>query len=524
MQSGSHTITKTLARFRSFRYTLILEGVAAGALAGLAAVAFRLLLEKTSLLLNRILAFGAENSWFIPLWMCILAAAAVLVTLLLSWEPYSSGSGIPQVKGEMAGRIDQKWWRVLLAKYAGGVLSIGCGLSLGREGPSIQLGAMTATGFSRLTKRNRTEERLLMTCGAGAGLAAAFNAPLAGVLFTLEEIHKNFSAEVLLSTMASAITADFISRNVFGLAPVFSFDIPGMMPLNQYGHVILLGVLLGALGVAYNVCIDKFQKLYQKIRWRVLRILPPFLCTGVLGFVFPKVLGGGHALAAEVSTGKFAAGFLCLLFIVKFLFSMVSFGSGAPGGIFLPLLVMGAMAGGVYYGAAESLMGAPGGLLANFIILGMAGYFSAIVRAPITGIVLISEMTGSFSHLLTLAIVSLFAYLIPDLVKCRPIYDQLLRRMLQNGKAQKEYSGEKVLLDSVVSHGSAAQNKRVAEISWPAAGLLVSLVRDGDEFGPKGDTVLHAGDRIVLLCDEEAAPAAHQILDNQCEKVRVKRE
>ena len=133
-------------------------------------------------------------------------------------------------------------------------------------------------------------------------------------------------------------------------------------------------------------------------------------------------------------------------------------------------------------------------------------------------------MTGSFSHLLTLAIVSLFAYLIPDLVKCRPIYDQLLRRMLQNGKAQKEYSGEKVLLDSVVSHGSAAQNKRVAEISWPAAGLLVSLVRDGDEFVPKGDTVLHAGDRIVLLCDEEAAPAAHQILENQCEKVRVKRE
>ncbi len=126
MQSGSHTITKTLARFRSFRYTLILEGVAAGALAGLAAVAFRLLLEKTSLLLNRILAFRAENSWFIPLWMCILAAAAVLVTLLLSWEPYSSGSGIPQVKGEMAGRVDQKWWRVLPAKYAGGLFFGDC--------------------------------------------------------------------------------------------------------------------------------------------------------------------------------------------------------------------------------------------------------------------------------------------------------------------------------------------------------------------------------------------------------------
>ncbi len=270
MQSGNDTITKTLARFRSFRYTLILEGVAAGALAGLAAVLFRLLLEKAGILLNWILTYGEKNHWFIPLWMCILAAAAVLVTLLLRWEPYISGSGIPQVKGEMAGNIDQKWWRVLLAKYAGGALTIGCGLSLGREGPSIQLGAMAAKGFSRLTKRGRTEERLLMTCGASAGLAAAFNAPLAGVLFALEEIHKNFSAEVLLSTMASAITADFISRNVFGLSPVFSFNVPGMLPLNQYGHVILLGVLLGALGVMYNVCIDKSQKLYQKIRPRAI--------------------------------------------------------------------------------------------------------------------------------------------------------------------------------------------------------------------------------------------------------------
>lgn len=363
-----------------------------------------------------------------------------------------------------------------------------------------------------------------MTCGASAGLAAAFNAPLAGVLFALEEIHKNFSAEVLLSTMASAITADFISRNVFGLSPVFSFNVPGMLPLNQYGHVILLGVLLGALGVMYNVCIDKSQKLYQKIRPRVLRILLPFLCAGVLGFVFPRVLGGGHELAAEVSTGKFTVGFLCLLFLAKFLFSMVSFGSGAPGGIFLPLLVLGAMAGGVYYGTAGRLMGAPDGLLSNFIILGMAGYFSAIVRAPITGIVLISEMTGSFSHLLTLAIVSLFAYLIPDLAKCRPIYDQLLHRLLQNGKIQKEYTGEKVLIDSVISHGSAAQDRRVSEIAWPDSSLLVSLVRDGDEFVPKGGTVLRAGDRIVLLCGEESAPAAQKILENQCEKVRVKRE
>lgn len=512
-------IPEVLKRFRSLRYTLILEGVLAGAAAGLVVVLFRYLLEGASGLLNTVLAFGSGRPWFMALWLAVLAGAAFLVSLLLKWEPYISGSGIPQVEGEMLGQLEQKWWRVLLAKLAGGLLSIGCGLSLGREGPSIQLGAMTAKGFSRLTRRMKTEERLLMTCGAGAGLSAAFNAPLAGVLFTLEEVHKHFSPEVLLSTMASSITADFISRNVFGLQPVFSFHIPQMMPLRQYGHVILLGILLGLLGVAYNKSIDLAQRLYEKIPVKWVRVLIPFLCAGVLGFVFPAVLGGGHPLVAQISAGGITLWSLCLLVAVKFLFSMISFGSGAPGGIFLPLLVMGALIGGIYFTAAQSWLNIPDTLLANFIILGMAGYFSAIVRAPITGIVLISEMTGSFSHLLTLSIVSLFAYLIPDMIQCRPIYDQLLERLLERQGKRKKAGGEKVLLESIISHGAAADRKRVAEITWPETCLVVSLMRGGEEFIPKGDTVLNAGDRVVLLCDEAMAAEAHETLAHYCERI-----
>lgn len=519
---GNH-ISSTLKRFRSFRYSLILEGVAIGVLAGLVIVLFRLLLEEADALRNAVLAFGRARPWFIPVWLVILAAVSFVVYLLLKWEPYISGSGIPQVEGEMSGRLDQKWWRVLIAKCTGGLLSIGCGLSLGREGPSIQLGAMVAKGFSRLTHRMKTEERLLLTCGASAGLSAAFNAPLAGVLFSLEEVHKNFSPEVLLSTMASSVMADFISRNVFGLKPIFSFHIPEMMPLAQYGHAIFLGILLGLLGVIYNRSIDRSQKLYQHIPVP-LRPLIPFLCAGLLGFWYPRVLGGGHALAMEISEGGFALGTLCVLFIVKFCFSMVSFGSGAPGGIFLPLLVMGSIIGSIYYGVAGMVFSIPQGLLSNFIMLGMVGYFSAIVRAPITGIVLISEMTGSLRHLLTLSIVALFAYLVPDLLKCKPIYDQLLRRMLANRKQAdvSAPSGEKVLLDGMIHHGSAAENKKVSEITWPDTCLLVSLMRGETEFVPKGETVLQAGDRIVLLCDENAASAVRQTLERQCERVRLR--
>ena len=308
MQPEEHTVTHTINRYRSFRYELILEGVVVGALAGAVVVAFRYLIGSADILLNMILDYGRSHTWFVPVWILILAAAACVVSLLLKWDSLISGSGIPQIEGEIIGEIDEKWWRVLLAKLGGGIISLGCGLSLGREGPSIQLGAMTAKGFSRAAKRVKTEEKLLITCGASAGLSAAFNAPIAGILFSLEEVHKHFSPELLLSSMAASITSDFVSRNVFGLTPVFSFHITHMMPLGTYGHVLVLGVLMGAMGVVYNTTLSKTQDLYGKIPWGTVKLLIPFLLAGVFGFTYRSVLGGGHALVEELSTGEMALG------------------------------------------------------------------------------------------------------------------------------------------------------------------------------------------------------------------------
>ena len=208
MKPEERTVRNTIIRYRSFRYALVLEGIAVGAISGAVVVAFRYLIGCTDTLLHRILAYGQANHWFIPVWFAILAVAALIVTLLLKWDPLISGSGIPQIEGEIMGELDQRWWRVLAAKLGGGILSLGCGLSLGREGPSIQLGAMAAKGFSRLTKRVKTEEKVLITCGASAGLSAAFNAPIAGILFSLEEVHKHISPELVLSSMAASITSD----------------------------------------------------------------------------------------------------------------------------------------------------------------------------------------------------------------------------------------------------------------------------------------------------------------------------
>lgn len=519
--STDNTTTKTLQRIRSFRYVLVLEGIAVGVFAGIIVVLFRIALEKADGLLHAALAFGRANPWFIPLWFGLLLAMAAAVTLLVRYEPMIGGSGIPQVEGEMQGRIQQCWWRVLAAKFAGGVLSIGAGLSLGREGPSIQLGAMAGKGFARVTRRVKTEEKLLLTCGASAGLSAAFNAPFAGVLFSLEEVHKNFSAEVLLSTMASSITADFISRNIFGLKPVFDFHIKSMMPLQHYGLVIVLGLILGLLGAVYILCIEKSQQLYDRVRPAYCKTVIPFVLAGILGFTWPALLGGGHSLVEQLSGGDMALGLLGGLFAAKFLFSMLSFGAGVPGGIFLPLLVLGAVVGGAFSVSATSLFGVSADLLQNFMILGMAGYFSVIVRAPITGVILISEMTGSFSHMLTLSIVSLTAYLVADLLRVKPVYDQLLCRLLsrQGGPSDAQPTGEKVLLESPVCHGAAAEDKKISEIRWPRYCLVVSLLRGENEIVPNGETVIRAGDTIAVLCDETVSHLVHETLENACGRV-----
>lgn len=411
-----------------FHYALVLQGIAVGIAAGLVTAAFRLALAKADDLLHTALDFGTRHPWFILLWFGILLAAAGAVTLLLRWEPLIAGSGIPQVEGEIEGKLQQNWWRVLAAKFLGGVLTIGAGLSLGREGPSIQLGAMAGKGVARLTKRGLSGERLLMTCGASAGLSAAFNAPLAGILFALEEVHKSFSIAILLPATASSVTACFLSRLVFGMQPEFPFTAVQAIPLAHYWMVLLLGALTGLLGVLYNFCIEKSQNLYGRVKPLYLKTAIPFVLAGVLGFAYPAVLGGGNGLVGQLAAG-IGLSSLLLLFVMKFAFSMLSFGSGVPGGIFLPLLVLGAAAGGLFSGLLSQLGAAND--LQSLVILGMAGFFAAIVRAPVTGVILISEMTGSLTHLLPLALVSLTAYAVADLLHAQPIYDQLLSRLLR---------------------------------------------------------------------------------------------
>ena len=420
-------------RARRIPVMLITEGLCVGLIGGFIVLLYRVALTFAGNWLIKILSYIKGNPFRCAVWFLILMALAWIVGRLVKWEPMISGSGIPQVEGEVSGRLSQNWKRVLPAKFAGGFLCMLGGLSLGREGPSIQLGAMAGQGISRALGRGKREEKFLMTCGASAGLSAAFHAPLAGMMFAVEEIHKTFSIPILLPVMTASVTADYIASHILGLDPVFHFQITESLPQNYYWLLILLGILVGVSGVFYNWGMLKAQELYRKIPFlkETGRLLIAFLTAGVLGLVMPSVLGSGSGLIVSLTKGEMVLGMVVLTLVVKFLFSAVSFGSGAPGGIFFPLLILGALLGAVFAMTGAEFFGLDPVYINNFVLLGMTGFFTAIVRAPLTGIILLFEMSGSISQMLSLSIVSVTAYIVATLMRSEPIYDSLLKRILK---------------------------------------------------------------------------------------------
>ena len=386
----------------------------------------------------------------------------------------------------MAGKLNQVWWRVLPAKFLGGFLSLFAGLSLGREGPSIQIGAMAGKAVSKVLDRSKTEEKFLLTCGASAGLSAAFHAPLAGVMFSLEEIHKNFSVSVLVSVMTASITADYISSRFLGFRSVFQFEITGSIPAKYYGHIIVLGIILGLMGAFYNKLTLFVQSLFGKIRGKraeTTRLLIPFLLAGALGLIMPEILGSGHNIIDIITEGNVMLKTILLLFVMKLLFSVISFGSGAPGGIFFPLLVLGALIGGAYGTFAVQFLGLDAHYLNNLIMLAVA-----------------------------------------TAVKSQPIYESLLENLLRKrGEPVPEKTGEKILQEFVVRHNCELQNKMVQQIEWPKNCLLVAVQRNGAELIPKGRTILMASDTIITMTDEQDAPGVHDRMEALCsEQERLK--
>lgn len=523
--NDSKNDTKTIInKWNSFRFRIVIQGIIIGFITGLIIVFYRISIEKAGVFTAFIYNIMKKQHYYIPLWFLVLILTGILVGYMVEKEPTISGSGIPQVEGYLLRKVDMKCFRVLILKFIGGFLGLAAGLSVGREGPSIQMGAAVGQGFSKITKRVKVEEKYLVTAGASAGLSAAFSAPIAGVLFALEEVHKNFSPIILTTALSASITADFITKQFFGVTPVFKFEQLSPIPLKYYPYLIVLGIIMGLMGVLFCKGLLSTQDIFSKKIKTKQRYWPviPFVLAGILGFYYPETLGGGHKLIESIYNTPFALKFLIILLVIKFLFTIISYGSSAPGGIFLPLLVIGAMIGAIYGLIINKLFNFPAIYVNNIIIISMAAYFCAIVKAPMTGMILLTEMTGSFSHLLSIAVASIIAYVITDILKSEPIYESLLDKFLNSGKS-KFIPGNKnkILMEVPVVLGSPLTGKLVKDVKWPSNCLIVSLKRGDKEIIPRGNSEICAGDYLIVLVNETDSAGIYESLSKKCSKCEI---
>lgn len=521
-QSMSRQLFETyvaLDNWHTFRLRLFIEGIFVGIFGGLCISLFRFLLGEAEAL--RIYAYNAflipavakEN--FIPL--CLWAAALVVTGFLLYrmclYAPMAGGSGIPQVKGVILGLYKMKWFRILWVKIIAGALGIGAGLSLGREGPSIQIGAVAGQGLSRLLGRTRMEERYLITSGASAGLAAAFNAPLAGMMFALEELHRNFSGAVLLPTMTSAITATIVTHFFFGRSTSFHFLNLVPMPAEHLGLVVLIAISAGFAGIIFNYGLLHTSSFYNLpfFKNQYVKILFALFSACLLGFFLPQVLGGGNTLVDQLAAGRFSSlSFLVLLLIGKYVFTLISYGCGVPGGFFLPLLVVGALLGSVEAHVLVSLELINEVYTPNIIIIGMVSLFAASVRSPITGTLLILEMTGDFGHLMALALGSAVAYITAELLKGEPIYDALLKKSLA-AKPDRACEEERNIVEVPIGSGSLLEGKKIRDVPRMKQTIIIDLKRHGESVIPDPDIRLQADDFLYILTAGKNAAALKQL-------------
>ncbi|MDR2079861.1 MAG: ClC family H(+)/Cl(-) exchange transporter [Treponema sp.] len=415
------------------RLALILESVFIGLAAGFVVVLFRYLLSQAD-----ILRFWLYKTLFrsSPYWTGGWILLLLCIGLFLGWaskvRPMIRGSGIPQIKGALGGQLSLGWTELPL-KLITGVLGLGAGLSLGREGPSIQIGAYVGTGVLSVFHRSPEKRKSLVVAASAAGLSAAFNAPLAGVLFVLEELETSFSPLFLICAMGASMAADMAAGFFFGFAPIFDFRHVTALPPADLPWVVLLGVICAFLGDIFKRSLYASLNAYDRFRIPlVVRPAIPLLVSVPLGFFLFDLLGGGHGLIESLSREQWALGTVGLLLAGKILFTALCYGSGASGGIFLPLLACGALAGEAF-GNILTLGGfIPEEQTLNFIILGMTAFFTGTVKAPVTGIILILEMSGNFNHLGSLVLASLSSFVTSELMGSPPVYAVLLGRILKS--------------------------------------------------------------------------------------------
>ncbi|HEV7997854.1 MAG TPA: H(+)/Cl(-) exchange transporter ClcA [Stellaceae bacterium] len=424
---------------------LALVAPLAGGGTGLVVAMFRLALAAVDRWRGELIARGHQHhqAGLVLVVAGCAAAVALAAWLVRRFSPYASGSGIPQVEAALSGELPPAPPRLLPVKFFGGLLAIGAGMALGREGPSVQMGAVVAHLVGRISRRPWPELRVLLAAGAGAGLAVAFNAPIAGAVFVLEELVRRFEPRIAIAALGASSTAILISRLLLGDAPDFQVAVSikaaiatGPLPYAAaaiWPLYVAMGLVAGLAAALYSRTILVALALAERLgRWSVeVQAGAIGAVVGVVAWFAPGLVGGGDQITQRVLSGGAVLAMIPLAFALRFALGAVCYAARTPGGLFAPMLVLGAQLGLLCGALCRMAFPHLGIEPEAFAVVGMAAFFAGVVQAPVTGIVLATEMTGAFTTLLPMLAACFAAMLAANFLRTMPIYDALRERLGQ---------------------------------------------------------------------------------------------
>ena len=448
-----------------------------------------------------------ENPLFVPVVFIGLVGLALVMSVLIKGAPSVGGGGIPTAEGILRGLITFRWLRSLFCMIVNSYIGFFAGLPLGNEGPSVLIGTSIGRGTNKLINRTPAWDRYVMTGGAAAGFAVATGAPVTGIIFALEEVHKRFSPMILMVAMSSVVFAEGVAQALAYATgrstEMFAIALLPAMPL-QY---IWIGLLAGiAAGLAALLFIKGFSLMYKLLSERLTKIslefklIALFVLVGAVGLILPAAVGSGHGVIETLFDRGYVWYTVLALFLVKIVMIILSGGAGATGGLFIPILTVGALTGGLI---AETLiaMGFSESWYAVIVTVTVAAFLGGTLRAPITALVFFIEALGGMNNVLFAAIGVLAAFVLLETVGAKPLYDIVLEH-----KLKVAYEGRQpqiVELNVTVQPNAFVVGKTTRDVFWPPSCLVLGVVHAGQSakntrMDKDGDKVLRAGDSLKL--------------------------
>ena len=417
--------------------TIYAVAILLGALTGVLGSYFLLAIHKMGSLMEKGFQYTSSRGWPLGLVSAIVSMCMVYIAwLMVKWiATEASGSGVQEIEGALMHQRPVFWRRLLPVKFIGGVLAISSKLVVGREGPTIQMGGNLGDMLGELFKMPPHRRDSLIAAGAAAGLATAFNAPLAGILFVMEEMRSEFkfSFTNFTSVAIACVVAVIFLHLIIGAGPAIPMSVFLLPSLRSLCLFFIFGLVVGLVGLLFNLLLIRSLSMIDQLSvfMRDVYVLLVGLLVGFLVYIRPELVGGGYEIIEKSLTMSPSFSVLMLLVIVRFIMTMLSYNTGVPGGIFAPMLALGTLLGlaasHVFQYMMNDITVHPG----MFAVAGMGALFAAVVRAPVTGIVLVVEMTQNYSLILPLMVTCLTATTVVQLAGNPPIYTQLLHRTLK---------------------------------------------------------------------------------------------